>query len=162
MNFKPSRMGRRGVVAMLDGLLAYSIAFVAIGIITLLMANPPEARMKSSYALNTWAEDLADAVGMSLVDNATNPTRYWLANNYNTTAVEALNKSLAGIADEKGLFIHADIDGIVNLSNVNSTEIGNLSQAGQIATAKRFLIQVDSAFAPTGDVSVLTVQVGRK
>jgi hypothetical protein len=162
MSFKSSRnaMGRRGIVAMLDGLLAYSIAFVAIGIIAVLISNPPEARMKSSYALNIWAEDLADAIGMSLVDNATGPagpSKYWLANNYDDAAVIAINKSLTGIADEKNLSFHVDIDGTTNLS-----DIGNLSQASQVATAKRFLIEVNSTFNPTGDVSVLTVKVGRK
>ena len=153
-------MGQRGIVAMLDGLLAYSIAFIAIGLVAVLISNPPEARIKSSYALNTWAEDLADAIGMSLVDNVTIPTKYWLANNYDEAAVIAINKSLSGIADEKGIFIHVDIDEMDLFADIG----GNFGQASQIATAKRFLVVVNGtpSFEPTGDVLVLTVKVGRK
>lgn len=163
MRLKSNRnaMGRRGIVAMLDGLLAYSIAFVAIGIIAVIISNPPQARMKSSYALNTWAEDLADAIGMSLVDNVTNPagpSKYWLANRYDEAAITAINQSLSGIADEKGLFIHVDIDEEDLFADIG----GDFGQASQIATAKRFLIEVNSTLGPTGGVSVLTVKIGRK
>lgn len=130
---------------MLDGLAAYTVAFVSIGLVVLLMTNTQEADMKTSRTLNVWAEDLADAIGMSLVDNVHTPTVYWQGD-YNSTVIPFLNRSLENIVDEKGIAIYVD-------TGKHVIQQGDITAVEKVATAKRYLIDGN-------DVSILTVKVG--
>jgi hypothetical protein len=137
-------MNRKGLVAILDGLLAYTIAFVAIGIIVLLMTDNQQADIKSSYTLNVWAEDLADVIGMSMVSGGNE----WQSTGVNDSVImDALNTSLIAISIENSISIYVDIGGTI-------LEYGDIDTSSEIATAKRFLMDgVD-------DLEVLTVKVG--
>jgi uncharacterized membrane protein len=147
-------MRQKGVVAMLDGLVAYTVAFVAIGMVVLLMTDTPEADMKTSYTLNVWAEDLADAIGLSMV-NATDYTQGWKSNTTDDVK-EALNISLAAIAEDKNLAITVEIDGTPLVP-----EIGSMDAAKETAVAKRFLFKLDGSGAiDPNEVSVLKVTIG--
>ncbi len=60
----------RGLIATLDTMLAYSISFVFIGVLALLLSSPQQAASKEIYSLNTISEDVADAIGESFGWNA--------------------------------------------------------------------------------------------
>jgi len=148
-------MRQKGVVAMLDGLLAYTVAFVALGTVTVLMTDTPEADMKASYTLNVWAEDLADAIGNSMV----NPVDYTQAWRSETSpgVITALNTSLSNIAANKNLAIVVEIDG-----NTLIDPIGDIDLAKETAVAKRFLFTSNDGGATIdpNSISVLKVTVG--
>ncbi len=131
-------MKKRGLVAILDALLAYTTAFLAIGFLMLLMTNTPEAGTKTSYTLNVWAEDIADSVAQS---------SEWSDDLEPLT--EQLNSSLAHIAEERGLSISVRLGGSPVL------EKGSIGEAGEVATSRRFLADPED-----GSVSELTVRVG--
>jgi hypothetical protein len=145
------RMKRKGLVAILDGLLAYTIAFVAVGLLALLMSNSQQADTKSFYTLNVWAEDIADAIGTSMVDPG-DYSRNFLSTT-DSSIISALNTSLQAIADENELII--DVEG-----GSLDIEIGNIGDAREVATAKRFLVDVNSTYAANGGVDILTVKIG--
>jgi len=87
-------MKRKGLIAMLDGMLAYTIAFTAAGMVTMLMMNSMAPVAKTSYTLNVWAEDLADAVGMSMVNQSA--SLVWLTDT-DPAIIDSLNESLQDI-----------------------------------------------------------------
>lgn len=163
------QLNRKGFAALLDGILAYTVAFACIGAVALLMTNTREASIKTSYTLNVWAEDLADAIGQSMV-NPTNPPVSYATDWLDTTSPEikaALVQSLTNIAADKRVSITAEI-GATNLAT-----IGNLSQASEVATATRLLRHAEvstttdpvsgvttTTYTLNGDVSVLTVKIG--
>jgi ABC-type phosphate/phosphonate transport system substrate-binding protein len=148
-------MRQRGVVAMLDSLLAYTVAFVAIGMVVVLMTDTPEADMKTSYTLNVWAEDLADAIGFSMV-NPSDPTEAWRSDTSDDIK-EELNTSLIAIAEDKNLAILVEIDGSLLVD-----PIGNMTAAREIAVAKRFLFKSDDGgfTIDPNTISVLKVTIG--
>lgn len=156
-------MNRRGFAAILDGLLAYTVAFVAIGMLALLMMSTREAGVKTDYTLNVWAEDLANAIGQSMV-NPTDPTKNWLSQTDTVTILPALQTSLDEIATEKQLAISVDIDGAPPSGFPTTIGSFDISSATKIVTARRLLVTVsnDGTYTPTGGVSVLTVKIGIK
>lgn len=144
-------MRRKGLVAILDGLLAYTVAFTAIGLVALLSTTAQEANLKTTYTLNVWAEDLADAVGMSLTDGAEDPTR-WLdpdsiGDEKEAEIREALTASLGRIEARLGVQIRVE-------AGADTIYGDRLAGVGESATAKRFLV------SSGGSVSVLKVEVG--
>ncbi len=149
-------MRQRGVVAMLDGLLAYTVAFVAIGMVVVLMTDTPEADMKTSYTLNVWAEDLADAIGFSMV-NPDDPTEIAWRSDTSPAVKEALNTSLTAIAEDRNMAIVVEIDGSLLVD-----PIGDIASAKEIAVAKRFLFTSndDGVTIDPNAVSVLKVTIG--
>ena|GEM_PF-3028342 len=151
-------MRNKGIVALLDGLLAYTVAFVCVGFLVLLMTNTQEEDIKTSYSLNVWAEDLADAIGMSMVNASNPPVSYsqaaWLSRT-DPAIIENLNTSLKNIAADKNLDIVVVVD-----DNYLVMPVGNIAEAKEIASAKRLLIEVDSAYNSTGETSVLEVYLG--
>ncbi len=102
---------KKGLAAMLDGMLAYLVAFTSIGFITLLLTNTPEADMKSTYSLNVWAEDIADSVVMSI-----NGQQEMLL------PVDRLDGVAYGLnytAYTRGISIHVELEGSPNLYYFN-------------------------------------------
>jgi len=153
-------MKNKGLVATLDGLLAYTIAFVSIGMLVLLMTNTNTADVKSSYTLNLWADDIADAIGMSMVD----PTDYsddWYSETSNSIEGD-LTTSLNNIAD--------NLDISIEVSGAWTYSRGNIGTAEEIATSTRILMvptitvngpgDDDDEYAPSGTFSTITVKVG--
>ncbi len=140
-------MNEKGLAAMLDGLLAYSVAFLAIGLIVLLMTDMQDADSNTMYTLNVWAEDLANAVGESAIDPA-DPSVAWRGG-IPAPILEDLNTSLNNIAREKGLSISVEI------GNSELIDIGSIENSQESAIAKRLLINPANE-----DVTILTVTVG--
>jgi len=140
-------MNRKGLVAMLDALLAYTVAFISIGLVVLLMTNTQEADVKTTYTLNVWAEDLADAVGASMVPDPAAPGIAW-KDEIHEDILRDLDTSLENIASEKGLSIFVQAEGVFTISH------GSIDDAEEIATAKRFLTD------DSGNLEILTVKVG--
>ncbi|MBN2518396.1 MAG: hypothetical protein JXB14_06110 [Candidatus Altiarchaeota archaeon] len=60
-------MKRKGIIAILDALLAYTTMFVFVGAIVLLLSNQDYESGRESHVLNYWAEDIAEAMGRSWV-----------------------------------------------------------------------------------------------
>lgn len=130
-------MKRKGLIAILDGLQAYIVAFIAIGLIVMIMTNSQEADAKSSYTLNIWAEDIADVVGRSTDWNIASMT----------SEIEGrLETSLDAISDSRGIAVSIDV-GSTNI------DVGNVDTRKEIATATRFLVDGDH-------LTTLTVKVG--
>jgi len=157
-------MRSKGLVATLDGLLAYTVAFVCLGMIVALVSETREADIKSMYELNVMAEDLADAIGSSMVNPAPY-TQAWL-NRTNQTILRDLNTSLTHIASERGLKITVTTSVITNSANIGNPKrlvspIGDMSDACTIVSAKRLLANVDSGYNPVVPrLSLLNVTIG--
>jgi len=155
-------MRNKGLVALLDGLLAYTVAFTAIGLITLLMVDLHKSDTDTSSMLNILAEDLVDAIGASMVPDSAQPKLGW-RDTTEPIALSNLNTSLRNIALERGISIR-----VLKNNEELLPDIGNVALAKQVATAERFLMNVNSTMGPgggtiyqlTGNVSVLTVMVG--
>ena len=145
-------MKNKGLAAMLDGLLAYSVAFLSVGLISLLLINTPESDLKKTYTLNIWAEDLADAIGMSLV-NESDTSVNWLSNTSDAIR-QKLNDSLSGISEAKNMSI------LVTIGDEQVFHFGNISRESTVATATRVLLEVDSSHEFTGDLVPLKVRLG--
>ena len=140
-------MKSKGLVAMLDAMLAYAVAFTLIGLVVLLMTNTNEADIKSTYTLNVWAEDLADAIGASMVPDAAQPDIAW-KNDIFVQYLDNLNTSLRNIASETGISLFVQIeDGF-------TMEYGSIDDVREMATARRFLTDA------SGELKLLTVKVG--
>lgn len=60
-------MRRKGVIAILDALLAYTLMFVFAATIVLLLTNQDYESGRKSLVLNYWAEDIAEAFARSWV-----------------------------------------------------------------------------------------------
>ncbi len=151
-------MNRKGLIAMLDGLLAYTVAFISIGLIAMLMMDSQEPEIKKSYTLNVWAEDLADAVGMSMVDPL-DYSRNWLSKTAQDPILDRLEQSISNIAQDKGIAIRVTvgsndiIDELYDYKSVDEMET--------VVSSTRFLLNVDSTtYDLVGGLSVLTVKVG--
>jgi len=134
---KRTLKGKRGIVAMLDGLMAYTVAFVCIGIVSALITETQEADIKTDYALNVWAEDLADAIGMSMV-NGTADQVGWKSNTTGTV-LNYLNISLNNIHEQRGISMRVEVGGSLLLD-----EKGNMTLAEHVATADRLLINLNN------------------
>jgi hypothetical protein len=147
-------MKRKGLIAMLDGLLAYTIAFTAAGMVTMLMMNSMAPAAKTSYTLNVWAEDLADAVGMSMVNESA--SLVWLTDTEDSIKQD-LNDSLQRISASKRMPILVEIgnDAIFNIT------YGGMSveSSTQVATATRFLVEEDHGTL-TNKTKILKVTIG--
>ena len=143
-------MNRKGLVALLDGLQAYAVAFLAIGFATLLLTNTSEADSKTTYALNVWAEDLADAIGWSCLNPSTGS--YWSTDYNDASLIPTLQKSLNNIADENNIIIK--VEGAGFDLEAGFGDVATIEDIREIAVATRFL--VDSA----GNLEDFTVKVG--
>lgn len=60
-------MRRKGVIAILDALLAYTLMFVFAATIILLLTNQDYESGRKSLVLNYWAEDIAESLARSWV-----------------------------------------------------------------------------------------------
>jgi hypothetical protein len=147
-------MKRKGLIAMLDGMLAYTIAFTAAGMVTMLMMNSMAPAAKTSYTLNVWAEDLADAVGMSMVNQSA--SLVWLTDT-DPAIIDSLNESLQRISASKRMPILVEIGG-TTLFDIKHGGIG-VENATQVATATRFLVEEDHGTL-TNKTEVLKVTIG--
>jgi hypothetical protein len=146
-------MRNKGLVALLDGLLAYTIAFTAVGLITLLIVDLNRSDTDTGRSLNLLAADLADTVAVSMTPDPTHPELGW-RDTIEPIALSNLNTSLTNIALERGISIRVLKD------NQLLSDIGDVTLAKQVTTAERFLMDVNGAYLLTGNVSVLTVMVG--
>jgi hypothetical protein len=150
-------MKRKGLIAMLDGLLAYTIAFTAAGMVTMLMMNSMAPAAKTSYSLNVWVEDLADAVGMSMVNESASPPLMWLTDTTDPDIINNLNASLQRISASKRMPILVEIG---NNALFNITYAGmSVENATQVATATRFLVEEHHGTL-TNKTKVLKVTIG--
>jgi len=140
-------MKSKGLVAMLDAMLAYAVAFTLIGLVILLMTNTNEADIKSTYTLNVWAEDLADAIGTSMVPDAAQPDIAW-KNDIDPQYLDNLGISLRNIVSETGIYLFVQVEGGVTM------EYGSIDDVREMATARRFLTDA------SGELKLLTVKVG--
>ena len=147
-------MRNKGLIALLDGLLAYTIAFTAVGLITLLMIDLNKPDTDTSRSLNLLATDLADTIAVSMAPDLANPKLGW-RNAIEPTALSNLNTSLRNIALERGISIR-----VLKNDEELLPDIGDVTLTKQVTTAKRFLMDVNGMYQPTGNVSVLTVMVG--
>lgn len=168
-------MKNKGLVALLDGLMAYTIAFLAIGMITLLMVNTHKLDTDTSYLLNVWAEDIADAIGPSLippgVTDRHNDWRYVIDPRLN----DNVSKSLSSISAAYGLVIDADIyltkqgEEVIGHSDIANVG-GDINTANQSAMAMRLLIPTNLSdqtkiwpnYGNNNITGILIVKVGKK
>lgn len=131
---------KKGLAAMLDGMLAYVVAFTSLGFLALLMMNTQEADMKSTYTLNAWAEDIADSVAMSIgvVESLPDASQ-------RTAAEVSIQSSLQEIAKTRDLRIEVS-------GGADYDAQGTSTSWTETATAKRLV-------KTSGGVAVLTVKV---
>jgi osmotically-inducible protein OsmY len=108
-----------------------------------------ESDNKTTYTLNVWAEDLADAIGMSM----TNGTYSWLSNTTEPIRTN-INQSLYGISKSKNMSID------VMIGNDHVFIFGNLSKENKIVSASRILTEVDGSLNLQGGVETLKVTIG--
>jgi hypothetical protein len=134
-------MYRKGLAAMLDGLLAFSIAFIAVGMMAVLLSDTSEEDIKTTYTLNLWAEDIADVVGMSFNDQNLVPPAYkaWFDPTHDAfirPTTDDLGDSLTNLSETLHISIRVNIEGLPTPFK----DIGNLDTAEEIATARRLLL----------------------
>jgi hypothetical protein len=108
-----------------------------------------ESDNKTTYTLNVWAEDLADAIGMSMTDG----TYSWLSNTTDTIRMD-LNQSLYGISKSKNMSID------IMIGDDHVFIFGNLSHESKIASASRLLAEVNDTLDLQGDGETLKVTIG--
>jgi len=60
-------MKRKGVIAILDALLAYTLMFVFAATIVLLLSSQDYEAGRRTLVLNYWAEDIAESLARSWV-----------------------------------------------------------------------------------------------
>jgi hypothetical protein len=131
---------KRGLIAVLDALTAYTIAFIAIGSLVGLMMldnSCSTCEGRASYALNVWAEDLADAIGES---------SDWTGG-FDPGVEDSLRFSLNNIS--KGKYLEIEVEGIMGDYTADYYGI----EPKEVATAKRFVWD-------SGTVREFTVKVG--
>jgi hypothetical protein len=158
-------MKRKGIVAILDSLAGYLVAFTAIGLLALLMSNSQEPEIKTAQVLNVWAEDIADIIGNSMVDPEDYSKKAWF-DNTDAAIIAEIKNSLDNIATNKGLEMEVTIQG------TTFYETGNLANSDEVVTATRYLrnyvikdvsidlVGTDLVYVPDGTLSKLTIKVG--
>jgi hypothetical protein len=161
-------MNKRGIVAMLDGLLAYTVAFACIGMVLAILSQGQATGGRRTYELNVLAEDLADVIGSSMVNASDlSYSQAWLSNT-SPEVREDLNKSLKELASQRGLAISVKV---VSLDKGSSDweyavvrTIGDFDRVSEAATAQRFLLNVTPDYSLVDRqkdfISLLNVTVG--
>jgi len=156
-------MKRKGLVALLDGMQAYTIAFVAVGILTLLMMGTQPSDTLELYNLNVMAEDLADSIGINMIPSGGiySDNVNW-RNDINSSILSELGQSIGNLSQTYFVAINVTIEESGSPTVLISA--GDISQAGTVATAVRLLYPVaadPSLIDYTADASLLIVKVGR-
>lgn len=166
-------MKTKGLIALLDGLMAYTVAFLAVGMITFLMIGTHPSDVDTTYTLNVWTEDLADAIGANMIPLETpgypDLHKGW-RNTIDPAILQELNTSLSQISKKYGLIINImTLESSYGLSEYTPLVMvgGDIKNARETAMTTRLLLPVDPAntsqFLFKGDsTSTLIVKVGKK
>lgn len=156
---------RRGLVAILDGLLAYTVAFVAIGLIVLLMGSTIESDIASTKSFNLWAEDIADVIAKSMVEPSDPDNAYF--SDTLTTIEQRLEDSILDIANKNDIIVDVQIE------DGWGYRTGSIETAEDVVVSNRFLMDFilnvgalpndpsDDSYTPDSTLKLLTVKVGR-
>jgi hypothetical protein len=173
--------GKKGLVAVLDALLAYSVMFLFAGSIVLISMNTDYSSSKTTLTLNYWAEDLAEVIGMSFLnvsDPSGDPTPRSIpwCNDTSDDIKADLKNALGNIADINNIVIDVNISHAIDGGATEGKTWLNwtfprgacFSDCEEIVVAERYMLEVDDDPSssdygePTGDIAKLRIKLGRE
>ena len=155
---------RKGVLAILDALIAYSIAFVLIGAIVVVLSNTHHEIGQTSLAINQQVEDIADAMALSWVmyDGADyypeHPYRCDTSSSIEHDFIDALD----ALAKRNGLRVKIDLENPTDTDEIHEFYgvMDDFIGVTESASATRFLLEDDAVGTLTGAVCTLTITIG--
>jgi hypothetical protein len=158
------KKNRKGVLAILDALIAYSIAFVIIGAIVVVLSNTHHEIGQTSLALNQQAEDIADAMALSWVmfDEA----EYYPEHPYRCDTKSSIESdfldALDALALRNGLRVKIDLDNPTDTDEIHEVYgiADNFDGVTESASATRFLLEDNADGTLTGEICTLSITLG--
>jgi len=162
---------RKGLIAIMDALLAYSIAFVLIGAIVLSLSNANSDMGRRSLILAQYAEDIAEDMAQSWFSH------YCLDKNCNdknldtdapyrdatsSTIKNAFKNQVRQLAVKNAINIKIEIEGDIlwYFDKDGDSDSSKFSKVSESASATRVLLDDGTDGVYTGSFRILTVTVG--